>query len=441
MRTRILRFLAAIIFLASVSWSFQAGASFSAGAAAADITPDLETMKVPSAGYGARGKTPMDGVHDPVFCKALVVSDGEEIASLVTCDLVGISPLLRQKILDGLEGTGIDDHNLMMTASHTHSGPGAMQKNFIAGLVFGRYNEKLTQQTADRVVAAIKQAREEAKPAAMKVARTTVEGVNRNRRDPAGSYNYDTRRFSSAYDPDNPQNLIDPLLTVIDIRAKDGSPIAVVFSFAAHGTVLGADNMLISADWPGAAQKKIEEAIPGAVAMFVNGAIGDQAPAMDEDEISDFEYVEIIGSKVAGAVISAIDKAKAASPTPVTSVLERRRMPPGKQIMGVRLPGGLIKAFFTDMPLQALRIGDVVFMGTPLEMVAEIGWAMRNGAEGQGVPYPIVAGVANNTLLYCATPDDFKRGGYEVGNTVWGEIEAGIVIGEQMLLVRKVWRD
>ena len=90
------------------------------------------------------------------------------------------------------------------------------------------------------------------------------------------------------------------------------------------------------------------------------------------------------------------------------------------------------------MPLQVVRIGDVVLMGAPLEMVAEMGMTMKNGARGIGARYPLVAGLANNTMLYCVTPDDFPDGGYEVGNTIFGEIEAGMVIGEQMLLVRKL---
>ena len=109
--------LAALVF----SWAAWAG-TFSAGAATADITPDLSAMKVPSSGYGARGKKPMQGVLDPVHCKALVVSDGEAKAALITCDLISISPYLRQKVLAGVSEIGIDDHNLLMAASHTHSG-------------------------------------------------------------------------------------------------------------------------------------------------------------------------------------------------------------------------------------------------------------------------------------------------------------------------------
>jgi hypothetical protein len=49
-----------------------------------------------------------------------------------------------------------------------------------------------------------------------------------------------------------------------------------------------------------------------------------------------------------------------------------------------------------------------------------------------------IAGLANDYLLYCAVPDQFAQGGYEVGNTAHGQIEAGLVIGEEMMMARKL---
>jgi hypothetical protein len=411
-----------------------------AGAAKADITPDLDKMEVPSAGYGARGRTPMEGVHDPVFCKTLVVSDGTEKAALVTCDLVGISTQLRDKVLAKVADLGLDDRTLMMTASHTHSGPGAMMKNFIAGIVFGRYNEDLVEETADKIAAALHEADRGQKLARFSAAAAPLPGVSKNRRDPAKSYNYDTRRFSSAYDPQNPKNTVDDLLTVLRFDDSEGRVIAVVFSFAAHGTVMGADNLEISADWPGAAQAAIEAAFPGATALFVNGAIGDQAPDMVEDGRSDWDYVAFIGGKVGGA---AVGLARAASPiaaSPVRAKVVHRQMPPGQSIMGYRVIPSLIKYYFPEMPLHGLRIGDALLMGAPVEMVADIGITMREGAKGLGVKFPIVAGLADAGLLYCAAPDDFEEGGYEVDNTIWGPVEAGIIIGEELLMVQELMK-
>lgn len=427
-----------------IFWIFSVTAysqTFLAGAGAADITPDLSAMKVPSSGYGERGPQPMQGVHDPVFCKVLVVADEADKAAIVTCDLIGISGELRAAVLEQIQAAGFDDRNLMMSATHTHSGPGAMNKNFIAGLVFGRYNQDLVDQTALRIGAAIIDADARKEPCTLRVAAVKLDDVTRNRRDPAGSYNYDTRRFSSAYDPDHPENTVDPELIALRFDAHSGRTIAVIINFASHATVLGADNLLISADWPGEAQRKVEAALPGTVALLMNGAIGDQAPAMLEDDRTDWEYVEDIGGKVAAAALAALEQAEPVKAAPVRAVMVRREVPPGNSVMGYRVPSSLIKRYFPEMPLQAVRLGQVVIMGAPVEMAAEIGLALKAGAKGQGYDYALVAGLANDIMLYCATPEDFERGGYEVDNTIFGKIEAGLIIGEQMLLVRQLRRE
>ena len=420
-------------------------ADFMAGAAKADITPDVQKMEIPSSGYGNRGKKPMEGVHDPVYCKALALTDGEEKAAIVTCDLSGISPSVRQMIIERLDGQGYTDENLMMTASHTHSGPGALEDNIYARVVFGGYNEEYAISVADRVAAAIRQADAGMEHAVLKAGTATVKDATRNRRDPAKSYDYDTRRFTDAYEPERPENVVDPEVTVLKIDGIDGSPIAVMFNFATHGTVLGADNMLISADWPGVTQREIEDRYPGAVAMFVNGAIGDQAPAMDDDDTSDMEYLEIIGKKVAAGVFDAAESAEPITAYPVVPVMERREVPAGNLVIDsslngkpihIKFPKAFVRHYFPEVPLQAVRLGDAVIMGTPMEMVSDIGHAMKAGAKGQGISYPVVAGLANAKLFYCVTPDDFPQGGYEVGLTIYGKTEAAMLIGEQMLLVR-----
>jgi hypothetical protein len=434
-KTNLIAFALAFVALA---WASLASAqAFSAGAATADITPDVHKWKVNSIGYFSHKV--MTGVHDRVNCEALAVSDGQGQAVIVTCDLMGTPPVLRRKVLDGLAGTGIDDNNLLISCSHTHSGPGNMMPNLIARLGFGGYNEELTQWTADRIIAAVKQAQATMKPAKVKVAQADLPGVTMNRRDPAGSYDYDTRRFSAAYDPNNPENLVDPTLTVIKIQGVDGSPLALLFHFATHGTVLSARNLDLSADWVGAARAKVIAAAPGFTVMYMNGAEGDQAPAMRVDDHTDLEYLDIIGQRVADGVISIMDRAEPVAATPVRSVMARIPLAPtAGKLAGMTVPKALIRHYFPAMPLQAVRMGDVVFMALPVEAIAELGLTLKAGARGEGARYPLVAGLANDHGMYAATPGQFARGGYEVDNTVFGQMEAGFLIGEQMLLVRQL---
>jgi len=429
------------IVILAMAWvlAFSAQAELLAGAAKADITPDVKAHKIPSSGYGARGRKPMTGVHDPVQAKILVLKSGDSSVAVVTLDLIGVAPELRRAVLERLQGTGIGDQNLLIAASHTHSGPGAMEKNWVVGLVFGRYQKWLVEWTADQIAGAVKQALAQLEPAVLRAASGQAPGLTLNRRDPAKSYNYDTRRFSAAYDPQNPANVTDDEIIVLRVESTQGKTLAILVSFATHGTVLGPDNMLISADWPGVMQREIEQAFPGAVALYLNGAEGDQAPAMP-DNPDDFACLETIGKNVAAAALPLARNALPINAEPIAARLVRREVPGSVSIMGLHLPHGLFKRYFPALPLAAVRAGDVIFLAAPLEMISEIGLTIKAGAKGQGYPVAIIAGLANDLYLYCTTPDEYDKGGYEASNTIFGKIEAGLVIGEEMMLAEKLRR-
>ena len=67
-------FTATVFILPAVSLAIEAGVGVR------DYTPDPTELRVPLGGYGARGKKPATGVHDPVFVKALALRDGENLA-------------------------------------------------------------------------------------------------------------------------------------------------------------------------------------------------------------------------------------------------------------------------------------------------------------------------------------------------------------------------
>lgn len=406
-----------------------------AGAAARDYTPPVDEMRVPLGGYGARFGKRAKGIHDPVFVKALALKDNETLVVIATMDIVGVPPLVRNRVIQDLEYLGLRDDNFLITASHSHSAPAAMDKNFIEGIIFGRYNEKLMERTASIVADAVREAVDNLAPAKLSIAQGKVEDLTRNRRDP--SYNYDTRRFSKEYDPLNPRNITDDTMTVLRVDDAQGRPIAAIVHFATHATVLGADNFLVSADWPGVMQRELEAAYPGMIAMYMNGAEGDQAPAMP-DNPDDFECMEIIGKRAALAAKPLIESAKTVNAEPISSVMVRRKVESGVSALGIPLPKFIALHYFPAMPLMVVRVGDAAFLGAPLEMVSGMGWTIKRSAAGFGISYPVAAGLANELYLYCATPDDFPTGGYEVYSTMYGEIEAGLVIGELMMLLDKV---
>src|ERR1041384_4929701 len=87
-----------------------------AGVARVEITPATFT---PMYGYANRKCGPANGTHDPLFAKVLVLASGDSRMAIVTLDLGSVvAENLRQEVAAKL---GIPV--LLLSASHTHSGP------------------------------------------------------------------------------------------------------------------------------------------------------------------------------------------------------------------------------------------------------------------------------------------------------------------------------
>ena len=90
------------------------------GTAKIKITP---TTPIPMAGYGAR-KGPFKGVHDDLYARAVVYSDGVNKAATVTVEVSGLSNAIWDDVTTRIEKeTGIKKDFILLSAIHTHSGP------------------------------------------------------------------------------------------------------------------------------------------------------------------------------------------------------------------------------------------------------------------------------------------------------------------------------
>ena len=87
------------------------------GVAAADITPGIEVRNwVTGRAYAE--------VLDPLQVQVLTLDDGTAKAALVRWDLTDVSESSRDEVRRAIEAaTGIPGANVMINASHTHSGP------------------------------------------------------------------------------------------------------------------------------------------------------------------------------------------------------------------------------------------------------------------------------------------------------------------------------
>lgn len=382
------------------------------GAAILDITPPAGLAM---AGFAARSE-PATGAHDALTVRALAVEE----TAIVIVDVLGLD----RATTDAIKArAALPAENIVIAALHTHGGPQTLQGRFIPGLD-AHYMETLEEA----VVHAISDALASRQPAVMSFGSGADPGIARNRRHPGG--------------------LTDPHLPVLTFTGTDGAPIATLVAHACHPVVLGADNRLWTADYPGYVRAQIEAARPGTLAIFATGCTGDANTGhsayaswtLAASASRTFEAADRIGIAVA-------EKALAASPAPhsgtgasiarrtvslgfmrrETDTMEalaagwRAEAEVGDAARRALLSGwiawaerGLPDDLATrrlDVEIAALRWGDIEIVALPGEIFAETAHTVRALI---GNPDAILIGFADDNPGYIPPASEFASGGYEV---------------------------
>jgi hypothetical protein len=353
-----------------------------AGAAEIDITPPVGT---PLAGYAGRQGKPSDGVLDPLMAQALAIKTGGESYIFITSDTFLLRRKFHQEVALKLERSlGIPRDHIVISASHSHSSSGAMFPEL--ALLSGEANPQLYADIADRFVKVAKEAHEKMSPARVGAASAHAPGLTLNRRQDGGP--------------------VDDIVRVVRFdSARDGAPIAVIFNYSAHPTVLSESNMKFSAEYPGSARRALKEAFPGVVGMFMNGTLGNAGPACPGECGSGPDKTRRQGELLAAAVVEAMKNIKTADALPVQFVTQEILVHPE---MGL----------WTTM--AGLRMGDFAILTIPGEMFVELGFPVRDRAAEMGVKTCVLAGVTNDTMGYIIPEEWYHKHIYEATFAMFG---------------------
>lgn len=294
----------------------MAGARLRAGYAVEEITPE---RSVPMGGYG-RADRHSTGTRDPLSARALVLADGATRVAVVSADLVNVSRELSGRVArEVTRRDGADVDELLVAATHTHSGPYVPARAMDVNPSFAPLAEACDAETVDRLVEhiadAVGAAADDLAPASLRVGRASNEQTPANRRA-------DTAAVRIPLD-----ETVDPEL-VVALVAAGGREVAV-FNFACHPVCQTPDQTLFSADWLGAVYDRVADE-HGAEAMFLNGASGQINPrekAVERTEREIYEYTDAVGAEVADTVGEALAAAREEDPVEDVPVsVERRRL-------------------------------------------------------------------------------------------------------------------
>ncbi len=308
----------AVVLAALLIWvSPSAQAGYRAGVGRADITPQGPIWM---AGYGNRNK-PSEGVEQPLKAKVLTLQHDEDPPLvLITADIIGFSRELAEEIAGRLqEKFKLPRANLLLAASHTHTGP-VVGKN-LTGMfdLKGKDAEAVeaySQALADRIVQAVGEALGHSVPVQVSFGRGKASFAA-NRR---------VFRASGVQFGVNPDGPVDHEVPVLRINDEKGQVKAIVFGYACHCTTLTGNDYRIDGDWAGYAQDYLERANPGATALFLAGCGGDANP----EPRGKVEFARQHGLEIAGAVSRVLTGPRTPVQGPLKAVLERVELPLAK---------------------------------------------------------------------------------------------------------------
>ena len=415
-----------------------------------NITPPIG---INLAGYSDRSHG-AEGIKDELFAKTLVLSDGKEKIVLVTTDLTGIDYNFTKNVRKLVEkNSNIKGQNIMITASHTHSGPSAckMESNY-AWMNIGNsemeisYYKLLIEAIARLIIWANNSLQE------IKIGfdKGLLTNLGSNRRDPNKPF--------------------DSEVNVLRIDDENNQPIAAVVNYSCHPTVLSAENYLISGDFPSYMMKGISRFYQGCEAMFAQGAAGDISTRHTRRE-SSFNEAKRMGEMLAGESIKVLNKVYMTNRLDIKSLITPIKIPirefdsddeciqriedakrnlnklkkegaPANIIRSaeVILQGAeknymikkdlKIKEFNTEM--QLIQLGDNVIISIPGELFNKIGTKIKKLTEKYNI---IVAGYANDYIGYILDSESYTEESYESGaSMVSHEAEKIIVDAAEKLI-------
>jgi neutral ceramidase len=422
-------------------WAAGAGVAVAgdlrAGASAVRITPPEGT---PLAGYYApRGAR---DVLDNLYSKALVLEQGGTRVALVVCDLITLPPQTVREARRLIEKqTGIPGGHVMLSATHTHTGPALVRDSALDDLVGAssdlgrRYTETLPELIARSVDEANR------KLAAVRVAAATgkEDGLSFNRRfvmrDRTVSWN--PRKLNP--DVVKPAGPIDPDVGVVTFDQPGAKPLATYVNFAMHpDTVGGAD---VSADYPGVLSRLLAE-VRGAeaVTLFANGCCGNinHRNLAWADAQHGPQEARRIGTVLAGAVCKTFPLLQpvkgeglrvkrevvklplapitAEEVTRAKEVMKRLREPKTAFLEKVKAVQVLDVAAREGRPweveVQVIALGDeLAWVSLPGEIFVELGLAIKKASPFR---YTLLAELANGSVGYVPDRPAYEQGNYEV---------------------------
>ncbi|KAJ5275992.1 hypothetical protein N7524_002145, partial [Penicillium chrysogenum] len=270
-------------------WKSRANAAaaddiFLVGAGKADVTGPV--VEIAFAGYASLDQLG-GGLKQRLYSRAFIFADpnkpDETFVYLVLDTLTG-DTAVRHGVLEGLTALGgkyarYGEHNVAMTGTHSHSGPGAWMNYLLPQIPALGFDKQSYQAIVDGAILSIIRAHENLASGRLSFGSIDLEDTNINRSPFSYEHNPDEERARYS------ANVEKSLSLIRFDRESDNKTAAILTWFPVHGTSMYNNNTLVSGDNKGVAAYLFERSVDGdarftddAVIGFSQANVGDTSP-------------------------------------------------------------------------------------------------------------------------------------------------------------------
>lgn len=369
--------------------------ALSAGWAKVNITP---ATPGPMAGYGKRRGKHYEAVHDSVYVRTIIIENGETKAAIITADMLIVPPNITARVKELLPVTGFTFDQIYFGAIHSHNSLGGWYNTITGKLFAGPYDAAVVENVAQSIIKSINDAKKNIQPATIGFGevKDTVDIKNRL----VGE-----------------EGIVDPWVRNLEITGANGQK-AMISSYAAHSTILNASTMELSRDWAGALVDDLENGEAN-FAVYMAGAVGSMAPI--EKGKDDFDEVKNQAGSVENSIQTILGKfeKQPAILRSVTVALPLRDPRP-KIMPNLALRSWVFRWAFGDVPsyMKALRIGNILMVGTPCDFSGELMPELTAYAAKKGL-HLMVTSFNGGYVGYITNDKYFDRDLYETKTMSW----------------------
>jgi hypothetical protein len=413
-----------------------------AGTGKTDISPANGT---PMAGYySVRG---CEGIHDPLYAKAIVFEQDGVKAVLVSLDLIGTTPNLVREARQAIEErTRILGANVLIAATHSHTGP-ILSEATARIEAYGGGSELAKvyrRELPGRIAEAVKAADAARVPVTLFTATGSEDNLAFNRRFHMtdGNVGWNPGKLNPKIV--RPAGPTDPSVPVVFVKSTGPKPatLAILVNFAMHLDTVG--GLHVSADYPYWLSRCLSAAYGDDVlTLFTTGTCGDINHIdvrHDRPQKGNGEAARI-GTRLAAAVLKAAEDLKPALSGPIRMSRETVELPlapvTAEQSREAKAIVEKVRAETKPAPkfldqvqafkavdvaerlgkpwaveVQVITLGsDIAFVSLPGEIFVELGLAIKAASPFRTT---IIAELANGSIGYIPTQHAYPQGNYEV---------------------------